>query len=96
MSIFQLCPQQPGLGYGNIEGDEGRKWVKIKIIEEDGSDDPKNGIKDVNVKITLADKTREVVSGPGGVISFVDIDPDNFSVGLNEDEGSDILEITDR
>lgn len=86
----------PGWDQGDIEGDEAREWVKFKIIEDDGSDDPKNGIRDVKVKITLPDKTREVVSGPGGVISFVDIDPGNCSVELNEDDGSDVVEITDR
>ncbi|MCG8336292.1 MAG: DUF4150 domain-containing protein [Proteobacteria bacterium] len=80
----------------DISGAENKEWVKFKVIEDDGSENPINGVKDVKLKITLPSGTKEVVSGPGGVISFVDIDPGNCSVELNEEQGSDIIEITDR
>jgi hypothetical protein len=53
--------------------------------------------------LTLSSETLVAASGvklkialPGGVLSFVDIDPGTCSVELNEDQGSDILEITER
>ncbi|MBU3916070.1 DUF4150 domain-containing protein [bacterium] len=81
----------------DIEGVEGREWVKFKIIDDDGSDNPQKGVTGVKVKITLPDgSSKEVESVPNGNISFVDIDPGNCSVELNEEEGSDIIELTDR
>lgn len=86
----------PGWDQGDVKGVESREWVKFRVIDDDGSDNPQKGVAGVKLKITLPSGTKEVESGPGGVISFVDIDPGNCSVELNEDKESDIREITDR
>jgi hypothetical protein len=86
----------PGWDQPDLEGIEGREWVKFRVIDDDGSDNPQKGVAGVKLKITLPGGSKEVASGPGGVLSFVDIDPGTCSVELNEDEGSAILEITER
>ncbi|MBU2510295.1 DUF4150 domain-containing protein [bacterium] len=93
--INTLC--LPGWDQEDVEGIEGREWVKFVFIDDDGSDNPTTPVKGVKVKITLPDGSAEdAVSGPDGGIAYVDIDPGTCSVELNEDEDSDIIEITDR
>lgn len=93
--INTLC--LPGWDQNDLENIEGKNWVKFRIIDDDGSDDPTQGVMGVKLKITLPDGTQEVESGPSGIVSFTGIESTgNCSVELNEEEGSKVLEITDR
>lgn len=81
----------------DVEEPEAKEWVKLKIIDDDESDDPQTPIKGVKVKATLPDgSSQSVESGVNGNIRFYDIDPGSCSIALDEPEDSSFLEITQR
>ncbi len=97
--IMNLCNTLclPGWDQADVKDPEATEWVKFKIIEDDGSDDPKNAVKGIKVKVKLPDgSTEEVESQINGNIRFLDTDPGSCDIMLNEPDDSSVVEITDR
>lgn len=81
----------------DVEGVEGREWVRFKIVEDDGSEEPKRAVSGVKMTIKLpGGKTAKAESDPNGTVAFVDIDPGKCSVELEKGKNPEIIEITDR